>query len=129
MGPDQAVDYTPCPVRPPAAALHQWDEIPLETVTEMVARKAVVTPTTRVTQMYVKQGALVPVHRHGTEQWIYVLQGALRVRVEGSLHTVREGEMLQLAAHAPHECEALDDTFLIEWRGSGTLESDRVKGA
>jgi quercetin dioxygenase-like cupin family protein len=51
---------------------------------------------------------------------IYVLQGALRTLVDGEELTVREGEVLQVAAGAPHQAEALDDTFVLDVRGTET---------
>ena len=52
-------------------------------------------------------------HTHGAEQFIYVLQGALRALVAGEESTVREGEVLLVPAGVPHQVEALDDTFVL----------------
>ena len=41
------------------ARLHRWDDLPLEKVTEMVARKAVPGDESTLTQAYFKKGALV----------------------------------------------------------------------
>jgi len=100
----------------PPAVPARWDALPLEKVTEMVARKTVHGPTLTLTQAYLKKGALVPLHAHDGEQMIYVLQGALRVEVGGGDVTVREGEVLQVAAGSPHQAEALDDTFVLDVR-------------
>lgn len=100
------------------ATLHRWDELDLEKVTEMVARKSVVGTRDAIVQTYLKKGALVPGHAHASEQMIYVLQGALRATVEGESIMVREGELLQVPAAATHQIEALDDTFVIDVRGT-----------
>ena len=47
---------------------------------------------------------------------VYVLQGALRAVVDGREITVREGEVLHVPPHVPHQSEALDDTFVIDVR-------------
>jgi unsaturated pyranuronate lyase len=93
--------------------LHRWDDLPLEKVTEMVARKAIPGTGARLVQVYLKKGALVPVHVHGDVQLIYVLQGLLRVGVNGRVVTVREGEVLEVPAGVTHQSEALDDTFVL----------------
>ncbi len=98
----------------PPAVPARWDALPLEKVTEMVARKTVQGPTLSLTQSYLKKGALVPLHVHDGEQMIYVLQGALRIEMAGQDVTVREGEILQVAAGSPHQAEALDDTFVLD---------------
>jgi quercetin dioxygenase-like cupin family protein len=92
----------------------RWDALPLEKVTEMVARKTVRGVNLTLSQSYLKKGALVPRHAHAGEQMIYVLQGALRADLDGRPVMVREGELLHVPAGAPHQAEALDDTFVLD---------------
>ena len=94
------------------AAVVRWDELPLERVTEMVARKTVPGDELTLTQVYLKKGALVPVHSHLREQVIYVLEGALRMGLDEEL-TIRDGEVLRVPAGAAHQGEALDDSTVI----------------
>jgi quercetin dioxygenase-like cupin family protein len=96
------------------AQLHRWDEIALEKITEMISRKVVPGGRLTVAQVYLKRGALVPMHQHESEQMTYVLQGALRVRIGGEELTVREGEMVHIPPHLPHQAEALDDTLELD---------------
>ena len=103
---------------PRRAALYRWADLPLEKVTEMVARKEIAGADQTIAQSYLKKGALVPLHAHAAEQWIYVLQGALATVVDGERVTVREGEVLQVPAGTAHQAEALDDTFVLDIRGS-----------
>jgi quercetin dioxygenase-like cupin family protein len=103
-------------IRPVSATarLHRWDEITLEKVTEMMSQKIVSGAHQMLAQTYLKQGALVPMHAHPSEQMTYVLQGALKFRVEDEEIIVREGEVLHIPAHARHQAEALDDTFQLD---------------
>ena len=71
--------------------LYRWDEIALEKVTEMVSRKVVRGQREMLTQVYLKKGALVPLHAHDEEQMTYVLQGALQFLVGGEDVRVRGG--------------------------------------
>ena len=96
------------------ARLHRWDEIALEKVTELMSQKIVAGANQMLAQTYLKQGALVPMHAHPSEQMTYVLQGALKFRVEGEEIIVREGEVLHIPANARHQAEALDDTFQLD---------------
>jgi quercetin dioxygenase-like cupin family protein len=91
----------------------RWDELPLDKVTEMVARKTVSGADLTITQAYFKKGAVVPLHRHDGERLVYVLQGALRAQVAEADVTVREGEVLVVPAGAAHQTESLDDTFVL----------------
>ena len=94
--------------------LHRWDEIALEKVTEMISRKIVTGEKEMIGQIYLKKGALVPMHKHESEQLTYVLQGALKFLIDGEEITVREGEVLRIPSWVPHQAEALEDTFELD---------------
>jgi unsaturated pyranuronate lyase len=98
----------------PGVRLHRWDEIALEKVTEMISRKFVTGDRETLAQVYLKRGAVVPMHAHESEQMTYVLQGALKMLVGGEEITVREGEVLHIPTSVPHQVEALDDTFVLD---------------
>lgn len=97
-----------------AVALHRWDEIALEKVTEMLSRKVVSGEREMLVQVYIKRGCLVPTHVHDSEQMTYVLQGALKFVVGGEEITVREGEVLLIPSGVTHQAEALEDTFELD---------------
>ena len=94
--------------------VHRWDEIALEKVTEMISRKIVSGEREMMAQIYLKRGALVPIHTHDSEQMTYILQGALRVQVDGEEIIVREGEVLHIPSRLPHQAEALEDTLELD---------------
>ena len=105
----------------PRVNLSRWDELPLEKITEMVARKVVARGPVVLAQAYFKKGAVVPLHAHPADVAVYVLQGALRAHVDREDVTVREGEVLIIPADAAHQVESLDDTFVM------TFTSDQVR--
>ena len=96
------------------ARVHRWDEIALEKITEMMSQKIIVGEREMLAQIYLKRGALVPMHAHDSEQMTYILQGALKFFVGGEEITVREGEVLHIPSGMPHQAEALEDTFEID---------------
>jgi quercetin dioxygenase-like cupin family protein len=96
------------------ATLHRWDEIALEKVTEMISRKLVTGEREMIGQIYLKKGAVVPLHSHESEQMTYILQGALKFLVGGEEIIVREGEVLLIPSWVEHQAEALDDTFELD---------------
>jgi quercetin dioxygenase-like cupin family protein len=97
-----------------SAKRHRWDELELDKVTEMISRKIVTGEKEMLAQIYLKKGALVPMHSHESEQITYVLQGALRFLIGGEEITVREGEVLHIPSWVEHQAEALDDTFELD---------------
>ena len=80
-------------------------------ITEMISCKFVTGERQMMAQIYLKTGALVPMHSHESEQMMYVLQGALRVLVGGNEITIREGDVLHIPSWIDHQAEALQDTF------------------
>ena len=96
------------------ARVHRWDEIALEKITEMISQKIVAGEREMLAQIYLKRGALVPMHAHESEQMTYVLQGSLRFLVDAEEIIVREGEVLHIPSRAPHQAEALEDTFELD---------------
>jgi len=108
-------------------AVHRWDEIDLVKITEMMSQKVVSGAHQMLAQTYLKQGALVPLHAHSSEQMTYVLQGAVRFVVAGEETIVREGEVLHIPSNAPHQAEVLEDTFQLDvFSPTSTLALYRV---
>ncbi|MCY4659457.1 MAG: cupin domain-containing protein [Acidobacteria bacterium] len=105
---------TPEPPTPPRPAVHRWDGIAVEKVTEMISRKVVTGGGQMLAQVYLKRGAHIPLHCHASEQMTYVLQGALRCRVGSDEIVVRAGEVLHIPAGRRHQAEALADTFELD---------------
>jgi quercetin dioxygenase-like cupin family protein len=104
-----------CPMSTQTVRLHRWDEIALEKVTEMISRKIVTGDREMLAQIYLKKGAMVPIHSHESEQMTYVLQGAMKFLVGGEEITLREGEVLHIPSWMEHQAEALDDTFELDF--------------
>jgi quercetin dioxygenase-like cupin family protein len=109
------------------ARLHRWDEIALEKITEMISRKIIPGGAMMLAHVYLKRGALVPMHHHPSEQMTYVLQGSLRCQVGSDEIIVREGDVLHIPSEVPHQAEAMDDTLELDvfaptrsdWAGEG----------
>ena len=54
--------------------VHRWDEIGLVKITEMMSQKIVAGSSQMLAQTYLKQGALVPLHAHASEQMTSALE-------------------------------------------------------
>jgi len=98
----------------PGGSVVGWDELDLEKVTELISRKLVAGDRQMIVQVYLKRGALVPLHAHESEQLMYVLDGALKLRIAGEEVVVRAGEVARIPSGALHQIEALADTFELD---------------
>ena len=106
-------------------AVTAWDDLPLEKVTALISRKAVAGDRQRLAQIHLKRGALVPLHDHDGEEMIYVLDGALKLRLAGDDVVVREGEVVRVPGGTRRQIEALADTFALAVRGTAPPRPER----
>jgi quercetin dioxygenase-like cupin family protein len=65
-------------------------------------------------RVLLKKGCVVPMHSHENEQITYILEGALKFRLNGDEVVVRAGEVLCIPPHVPHEAIAVEDTVDLD---------------
>ena len=102
---------------PNNATHYRWDEIPLETVTDMLDRRLITGDRMMLAHVYLKQGCIVPKHTHENEQLTYILEGALLFTLgeDQSVEvTVNAGEVLHIPSNLPHKAVALEDTLDVD---------------
>ena len=95
----------------------RWADVAEERVTDVISRRLITGDDMMIAHVYLKKGALVPQHSHHNEQITYILSGALHFWIgadRGREVIVREGEVLHLPSHVPHEARALEDTLDVD---------------
>ena len=96
---------------------HRWEDIPKETLSEGLARRLITGERMMLAHVYLKQGAVVPLHSHENEQLTYILEGGLRFWIgadEAQMVDVMAGEVLHIPSNVPHKAEALADTLDVD---------------
>src|SRR5580658_11116684 len=91
-----------------------WDDVPTETMSDLISRKMVVGEKAMIAQIFLKKGAVVPLHQHDAEQITYILEGALKFELEGNEVVVHKGEVLHIPSNVPHRAVALEDTLDVD---------------
>src|ERR1700682_6518413 len=91
-----------------------WESVPLEVMSDMISRKVISGEKAMVAQVFLKKDAVVPEHRHESEQITYILEGALKFELEGKEVIVRKGEVLRIPSWVPHRAVALEDTLDLD---------------
>ncbi len=102
---------------PPPVRHFRWEDMPKETVTDMITRRLVTGERSMIAHVYLDKGAIVPRHAHDNEQFTYILAGALHFWIgddEAFEIDVRAGEILHIPSNVPHKAEALEDTFDVD---------------
>ena len=87
---------------------------PIESVNPLFDRQLVTGERTMLARIVLRKGCIVPLHSHENEQIAYVLEGALKFRIQGREIIVRAGEVLVIPSHVPHSAEALEDTIDLD---------------
>jgi quercetin dioxygenase-like cupin family protein len=96
---------------------YRWDDMPKEPVTDVIARRLVTGERMMLAHVYLKKGAIVPMHSHENEQLTYILDGALRFWIgaeDADPLDLHAGEVLHIPSNVPHKAEALEDTFDVD---------------
>ncbi|MES1260411.1 MAG: cupin domain-containing protein [Acidobacteriota bacterium] len=92
----------------------KWEEVPLETMSDVISRRVFHGEKAMVAQVFLKKDAVVPLHQHESEQITYILEGALKFELQGREVTVHKGEVLMIPSNVPHRAVALEDTLELE---------------
>ena len=100
----------------PAVTWYRWEDMPKESVTDVLDRRLITGDRMMLAHVYLKKGAIVPRHSHENEQITYILEGGLRFWMgdESDVIDVRAGEVLHIPSNVPHKAEALEDTLDVD---------------
>jgi quercetin dioxygenase-like cupin family protein len=59
-------------------------------------------------------GSVMPPHSHSQEQIVHILEGQMRLIVEGVPHELSTGDSFYLASNVPHGVETLSATRVLD---------------
>jgi quercetin dioxygenase-like cupin family protein len=85
-----------------------------ERLSDTITRKMIVGDNEMLGYIYLKKGAMVPTHKHVSEQITIIQKGVLEFTLQGKKIAVREGEILVIPPNVEHSAEALEDTIDLD---------------
>lgn len=59
-------------------------------------------------------GSRMPEHQHPQEQIVHILEGRIRLIVEGTPHELSTGDSFYLASNVPHGVETIEATSVLD---------------
>ncbi len=59
-------------------------------------------------------GSKMPQHRHPHEQIVHILEGRMRLIVDGRPHELSAGDSFYLASNLPHGVATIEDTRVLD---------------
>lgn len=92
----------------------RWKDVELEPLNPLLDRQLVVGQRIMLARVLLKKGSHVPMHQHVNEQMTYILEGALKFKIDGEEIVVNAGEVLCIPSNMPHEAWALEDTVDLD---------------
>lgn len=94
----------------------RWESMTEEHVTDLISRRLISGEKGMVAQLYLKKGAMVPMHTHHNEQFTHLLEGVLKFWIgeEREELILRGGEVLHIPSNVPHAAEALEDCLDVD---------------
>jgi quercetin dioxygenase-like cupin family protein len=94
--------------------LYNWNQIEKEQLNPQFARQVIHGEKMTVARIHLSKGAVVPPHRHPSEQITMLEHGKVRFTIAGD-HTVLEpGQALVTPSEALHSVEALEDSLAMD---------------
>jgi len=93
---------------------YTWDEMEKEVLSPLIGRKIIAGEKAMVAQVFLAKGAVVPEHKHESEQITYILEGALLFEIDGKEILVGKGQVLRIPSWMPHKATALEDTLDLD---------------
>jgi quercetin dioxygenase-like cupin family protein len=97
----------------PAATSFEKTEI--EKLSAQITRQMLNGEDATLARIFLARGAVVPRHSHRSEQFSYILSGALKFKFDDSEIVLRAGDIVLIPANVPHRAEALEDTVDIDF--------------
>lgn len=93
---------------------HKLNEVPVEHVTDLFSRQFFTGEKITMAFLTIKKGCVVPTHSHDSEQFSYVISGALHFKIGDEEVTVRAGELVEIPSNVPHSAVAVEDMTGID---------------
>ncbi len=92
----------------------RFEDMPVERLNPLLDRQFVAGERSMLARIVLRTGCIVPMHSHRNEQITYILEGALKFKLDDKEIVVRTGEVLVIPSNVPHSAEALEDTIDLD---------------
>jgi quercetin dioxygenase-like cupin family protein len=63
---------------------------------------------------HLEAGSKMPEHRHPQEQIVHILEGRMKLIVDGTPHELTTGDSFYLASNVPHGVETIENTRVLD---------------
>jgi len=92
-----------------------WEDIPVERITNNVERCVVWGDNGTFARLTLAGGTHIGKHSHAAKQFTCVIDGALRLKIDGQEVLLQTGEILVIPANAEHEAWVMEDCIVWDF--------------
>ncbi len=92
-----------------------WEDVPIERISKSVERRVVWGDCGTFARLALAGGTHVGKHSHPAEQFTFVIDGALRLNIEGEEVLLQTGQILVIPANAEHEAWVMEDCIVWDF--------------
>ncbi len=93
--------------------LSSWGSMKKEMLSEKIGRKVINGEKMTLAQVFLAKGAVIPKHRHESEEMGCQLEGTAKVELEGKEVIVHKDEVMHIPANVPHSVVALEECVTL----------------
>jgi quercetin dioxygenase-like cupin family protein len=89
--------------------------VPEEQITEKIGRRVISGKQGTMVYWRMKAGAHAAAHQHPQEQFVWVIKGTIRLRIDGEERTVKPQDIAVIPGGVDHEAYFPEDTEVIDF--------------
>jgi quercetin dioxygenase-like cupin family protein len=92
-----------------------WQALEVDKMNDKISRQMISGENGTLARILLARGAVVGRHHHLSEQYTWIVSGALRFTFDDREIVVNAGEVLYIPSNVPHAAVALEDTVDIDF--------------
>jgi quercetin dioxygenase-like cupin family protein len=100
---------------PLIAGFDQLASVPEEQLTDKIGRRVISGKQGTMVYWRMKAGAHAAAHQHPQEQFVWVIRGAIGLRIGSEERTIRAGDLAVVPGGVEHEAFFPEDTEVIDF--------------
>ena len=92
-----------------------WEKIPVETIAPGVERQVIWGEHATTSRFRLAKDVHIAKHDHPSEQFTFMLQGAMRMQLGGKEHLLRAGDTIRIPSGMAHEVWVVEDAVVLDF--------------
>ena len=92
-----------------------WEKLSSDRLSDLITRQMLSGENATIGRYVFARGAIVPRHSHVSEQYTFIVSGAVKFVFDDREVVVKGGDLLFIPANVPHSAEALEYSVDVDF--------------